>query len=79
MLAYSNLLFWWLGYLENHTNPQEKPSQNSSKLRDKVKLHDFTQQRIVERGMGLELRRKQTRNDYYTSLQLRMQTAKQEF
>lgn len=71
MLAYSTLRFWWLGYLENHTNPQEKPSQNSSKLRNKVKLHDFTQQRIVERGMGLELRRKQTRNDsvihWYTS------------
>lgn len=76
MLAYSSLLFWWLGYLENYTNPQEKPSQNSSKLRNKVKLHDFTQQRIVEWGMGLELRRKQTRNDYYTSVHLRKHIAK---
>lgn len=66
MLAYSRLLFWWLGYLENHPDPQEKPSQHSAELGNKVKLHDLTQQRVVERGMGLELRRKQTRNDSIT-------------
>lgn len=77
MLAYSRLLFWWLGYLENHPDPQEEPSQHGPKLRNKVKLHDFTQQRIVERGMGLELRRKQT--NYYTWVHLRKHTAKSEF
>lgn len=82
LLAYCRLVLRWLGYLKNHADPQEEPSQNSSEFRDKVKLHNFTQERIVERGVSLELRRKQTNRPGYsimhqhTSESLRVKSSK---
>lgn len=54
-------LIWFqtLGDLEHQSDAQEELAQDGPQLRDQVKLHDLTKQRVVSGSVGLELQRTQ--------------------
>lgn len=41
--------------MEHQPDPQEELPQHGPQLRDQVKLHDLTQERVVAGGVRLEL------------------------
>lgn len=58
--------FQTLGDLEHQSDAQEELAQDGPQLRDQVKLHDLTKQRVVSGHVGLELKREQEYFNYIT-------------
>lgn len=64
--AWRLILFQTLGDLEHQSDAQEELAQDGPQLRDQVKLHDLTKQRVVSGRVGLELQREHKYFNYIT-------------